>query len=68
VPVEVRARKEDTAHVHRTTRMLTDPTGEARACMILQQSLAKTRPPTTGLEALLAAALLDGIDLGRARR
>lgn len=67
VRVEVQVRKEDAGLVHRIARMLADPIGEARARAILQQSLVRTEPPATGHKALLAAAPLDGIDLGRAR-
>lgn len=65
VRVEVRVRKEDAALVRRIARMLTDPTGQARARTILRQSFIETEPPVAGLKALLAAALLDGIDLRR---
>ena len=68
VRVDVRVRKEDAALVRRIARMLTDPTGEARARTILRQSLTKTEPPLAGLKALLAAAPLDGIDLRRDHR
>lgn len=65
VRVEVQVRKEDAALVRRVASALTDPERAADARALLRQRF--TGPRAKGLKALLAAAPLEGIDLGRSR-
>ncbi|MFO1125358.1 MAG: hypothetical protein U1E25_08835 [Methylocystis sp.] len=65
VRVEVQARKEDVALVRGVAAALADPARQAETRALLREVVA---PPSPGsLKALLAAAPLEGVDLGRSR-
>jgi hypothetical protein len=65
VRVEVNVRKEDANLVRNVASALSDPSRQAGARMVLRQHFAE--PPKASLKTLLAAAPLDGIELGRSR-
>jgi hypothetical protein len=63
--VEVHVRKDDATLVRNVVRALSSPDQEQAARALLREHFGRT--PAEGLKALLAAAPLDGIDLGRER-
>jgi len=63
VRVEINVRKEDASLVRSVASALSDPSRQAEARRLLQQSFVE--PATVDLKALLASAPLDGIDLDR---
>jgi hypothetical protein len=63
--LEVRVRKDDAALVRNVVRALSSPDQEQAARALLREHFGHT--PAEGLKALLTAAPLDGIDLGRER-
>ena len=65
VRVEVSVRKEDASLVRRVASALSDPSRQAEARKLLRRRFAE--PSEVSLKALLASALLDGIDLDRCR-
>lgn len=65
VRVEVQVRAEDAPLVRDVARALTDPEREAAARSLIRDRLSPASG--RGLKALLAAAPLEGIDLGRDR-
>jgi hypothetical protein len=65
VRVEVQVRKEDAAVVRSMAGALTDPERAPEARAFVRQLLAAL--DSKGLRALLTAAPLDGIELGRPR-
>ncbi len=64
VRVEVNVRREDANLVRSVASALSDPSRQDEARRLLRHRFAE--PPKVSLKALLAAAPLDGIDLGRA--
>jgi hypothetical protein len=65
VRLEVHVRKDDAPLVRGLVKALRDPDREAEARALLRERFGMGKP--AGLKALLAAAPLDGIDLGRER-
>ena len=65
VRVEVNVRKENAGLVRGVAAALSDPVRQTEARRLLRQRFVG--PPKVGLKALLASALLDGIDLDRGR-
>jgi hypothetical protein len=65
VRLEVRVRKDDAALVRGVVRALADPDREAETRTLLREQFGAAK--TRDLKALLAAAPLDGIELGRER-
>ncbi len=65
VRVEVQVRKEDASLVRDVATALGDPERETETRAILREKIAT--PRAGGLKALLEAAPLEGIDLGRRR-
>jgi hypothetical protein len=63
VRVEVHVRKDDAALVRGVAQALSDPAREAEARAMLRDRFGPSK--ATGLKALIAAAPLEGIDLGR---
>jgi hypothetical protein len=63
--LEVRVRKDDATLVRNVVRALSSPDHEQAARALLREHFGSR--PAQGLKALLAAAPLDGIDLGRER-
>lgn len=63
VRVEVHVSKTDAALIRGVAQALTDPTREAAARSLLREQFGMAK----GLKSLLAAAPLEGIDLGRDR-
>jgi hypothetical protein len=65
VRLEVRVRKDDAALVRGVVKALDDPERGTEARALLRERFGTGK--TKGLKALLAAAPLEGIDLGRVR-
>lgn len=65
VRLEVQVRRDDAPLVRDIVRALADPGREREARALLRERFGAGK--ATGLKALLAAAPLEGIDLGRAR-
>ena len=65
VRLEVHVRKDDAALVRGVVKALGDPDRETEARALLRERFGMGK--AKGLKALLAAAPLEGIDLGRAR-
>jgi hypothetical protein len=65
VRLEVHVRKDDAALVRNVVKALGDPQRETEARALLRERFG--RGGAMGLKALLAAAPLEGIDLGRER-
>jgi hypothetical protein len=63
--LEVNVRKEDAALVRNVVRALSNPEQEQTARALLREYFGGR--PAEGLKALLAAAPLEGVDLGRER-
>ena len=63
--LEVHVRKDDTALVRNVIRALANPDQEQAARALLREHFGTGQ--VQGLKALLAAAPLEGIDLGRRR-
>ncbi len=65
VRLEIQVRKEDAALLRGMAAALADPAREGATRALLREQLARHAAP--GLKALLTAAPLEGIDLGRVR-
>lgn len=65
VRVEVQVRRDDATLLRKIAGALADPAREAETRALLHQRFGERTPQ--GLKALLAAAPLEGVDLGRSR-
>jgi hypothetical protein len=65
IRLEVHVRKEDAPLVRGVVKALADPSRESKTRALLREQFGASK--ASGLKALLAAAPLEGVDLGRER-